>query len=352
MHYIIINPASRSGKGIEIWKELEPIMTERGVKHHTIYSSYPGHIYEIVHKLCEKLNENPSLVLKIIVLGGDGTINEALQGVTDFSRVLLGYIPTGSSNDLARDLGYPDDPKKLLDIILEGKAKRTMDMGVLTYHNIKESVSYGNQDIICENCDASQDSANPDAPDSLHTLESCGNHPLVTRRFLTSCGMGFDAAVCEEVGRTTTKKIWNQLGFGKLTYLNVALQQIIGAKSIPVDMFLDDKEPIHLNRFLFIAVMNHRYEGGGFKFCPDAIDNDNLLDLCVVGDLPKYKMLMAIPTAFKGNHFKFKNIDAYRASRIRMKAEAPLWIHTDGEVYYQSDDIEISVVPSVVQFLA
>lgn len=370
MHYIIINPASRSGKGIEIWKELEPIMTGRGVKHHTIYSSYPGHIYEIVHKLCEKLNDNPSLVLKIIVLGGDGTINEALQGVTDFSRVLLGYIPTGSSNDLARDLGYPADPKEILDIILEDEVKRTMDMGVLTYHNIKGSISYGNPEIICENYDSlqssdkrdasqtfesrgtSQVSNNPDTEGSTNILDSSCKNTLVTRRFLTSCGMGFDAAVCEEVGRTTTKKIWNLLGFGKLTYLNVALRQIIGAKSIPVDIFLDDNKPIHLNRFLFIATMNHRYEGGGFKFCPDATDNDSILDLCVVGDLPKPKMLMAIPTAFKGKHFMFKNIDAYRASRIRLKAEAPLWIHTDGEVYYQSDDIEISVVPSVVRFLA
>ena len=379
MHYIIINPASRSGKGIEIWKELEPIMTERDVKHHTIYSSYPGHIYEIVRKLCEKLNENSSLVLKIIVLGGDGTINEALQGVTDFSRVLLGYIPTGSSNDLARDLGYPSDPKELLDIILEGEVKRTMDMGVLTYHNIKGSISYGNPEMIRENYDTSQVcdkhntsqtceggdasqvcesddtfqvSANPDITDSANILESSCNNNLVTRRFLTSCGMGFDAAVCEEVSRTTTKKIWNLLGLGKLTYLNVALRQIIGAKSIPVDMFLDDNEPIHLNRFLFIAAMNHRYEGGGFKFCPDAVDNDNSLDLCVVGDLPKPKMLMAIPTAFKGKHFMFKNIDAYRASKIRLKADEPLWIHTDGEVYYQSDDIEISVVPSVIRFLA
>lgn len=332
MYYIIINPASKSGRGIEIWKKLEPIMTEKGAKHHVIYSERPGHIYDIVEKLCDKLKENPELILNILVLGGDGTINEAIQGITDFSRVRLGYIPTGSSNDLARDLGYPEDPAEILNTILEGQVKRTMDMGIVTYHT---AIDLEGKEVLSSSASVSGIQSN-----------------VITHRFLTSCGIGFDAGVCEEILHTTTKKVWNTLGLGKVTYLSVALKQIAGAKSIPVDMTLDNNKPIHLNRFLFIAAMNHRYEGGGFKFCPDAVDNDGILDLCVIGDMPKAKMLMAIPTAFKGEHFKFKNIDSYKASRIRLKTESPLWVHTDGEVYYQSDDIEITIEREVIQFLA
>lgn len=319
MFYVIINPASKSGRGVSIWKELEPIMTEQGIDHKVIYSDHIGHIEEIVRRLCEKLDTDSALELNIVILGGDGTINEAIQGVSHFDRVRIGYIPTGSSNDLARDLGYSKDPKEMLAKIVAGKTKRTMDFGVLTYKNCYEN------DL----------SVTP-----------------VSRRFLTSTGMGFDAAVCAEALQDGSKKLLNKLGLGKLTYVTIALKHILAAKSVSCELTLDHERVVTYNRFLFIAAMNHRYEGGGFMFCPEAVDNDGILDMCVVGDLPKYKMLMALPTAFKGKHFRFKNIDPYKASHIEIKSSTPLWVHTDGEVYYQSNHIEITCEAGKLQFLA
>lgn len=69
--------------------------------------------------------------------------------------------------------------------------------------------------------------------------------------------------------------------------------------------------------------MNHPYEGGGFCFCPQADNSDGLLDLCVVGDLPKLFILFALPTAFFGRHYIFPKIDHYTASSVRVKTSAP-----------------------------
>jgi diacylglycerol kinase family enzyme len=76
----------------------------------------------------------------------------------------------------------------------------------------------------------------------------------------------------------------------------------------------------------------HRYEGGGFKFCPEADYSDGLLDICAVGNIAKGTILMALPFAFSGRHYIFRGIEHYRAKSLRLEISEPLWVHTDGEV--------------------
>ena len=114
---------------------------------------------------------------------------------------------------------------------------------------------------------------------------------------------------------------------------------------------MDGGNPIYVNRFLFIASMIHRYEGGGFKFCPDADAEDGLLDLCFVGNLPKLLILIALPTAFFGKHYLFPHITHYRTSRVEIKTSAPLWVHTDGEVHLKSDHVYLSCEKQKLRFL-
>ena len=77
------------------------------------FTKYQGHATQIARTLTQE-KECRSL----IVLGGDGTLNEAVNGIADLARVTLGYIPIGSSNDFARSLGLEQDPLKALEKIL------------------------------------------------------------------------------------------------------------------------------------------------------------------------------------------------------------------------------------------
>ncbi len=324
MYYVIVNPASKSGKGRAIWASLEPIFKEKDVPYKVLYSKGAGHVTEAVAKLTgTDKNEQGHQPVKLIILGGDGTINEALQGIRDFDRILLGYIPTGSSNDLARDLKLPKDPKILLERILEGKIIRTMDLGLLTYADPPTGRSRIKTDEIARQ-----------------------------RYFAVSSGIGFDAAVCEEALASRFKNTLNKLGLGKLTYLAIALRQLIAAKSVSCDIYLDkEKTPVHLNRFLFTAFMIHKYEGGGFQFCPMADENDGKLDLCVVGKIPKPVIMAALPTAFWGKHYMFSAIRHYTATKVTFQTSAPLWVHTDGEVYRKSNNITISCLPQKIKLM-
>lgn len=317
MYYIIVNPASKSGRGLQIWEELKPIFQKREIPYQVMVSTHVGHVKELTRQITETQES-----VNLLLLGGDGTINEALQGIPDFSKVKIGYIPTGSGNDLARAMKLSKDPCKILEKILSGESAHSVDLGILTYGSRIDNHS------------------------SLHTDEDC-----VKRYFIVSSGIGFDAAVCEEALSSHLKNLLNKLKLGKLTYLGIALKQLFAAKSVSCDLYLDDKPVIHLNRFLFTAFMIHPYEGGGFNFCPKADDQDGLLDLCVIGNLPKPVILLALPTAFFGKHYIFPQIYGYRAKKAEIKTSIPLWVHTDGEVYLKSDHIYISCEQQKVMFL-
>ncbi len=150
-------------------------------------------------------------------------------------------------------------------------------------------------------------------------------------RFAVSAGIGFDAAVCHQVNRSKLKKILNKVGLGKLTYLGVALNQMIREPICTSEILIDGKQKKRFERTFFAAVMNHPYEGGGFRFCPDARIDDGLLDVIVISGISKWKILFCLPTAFKGKHTKFRGIDLFQCREAAIHFEKAAPIHTDGE---------------------
>ena len=319
MYHIIVNPASKSGRGIRIWEECQKILNRRQIPYQVFFSEKFGQIEEHVRNL----TQYPEQDYDILVFGGDGTMNEVVSGICHLDKVRIGYIPSGSSNDLARDMEMSGKPSILMEKIIKNEQGYLMDVGNLRFGSVS------------------------DVHSGLYNKESFSG----VKRFNVSCGIGFDAAVCEEALHSKMKEVLNRVKLGKLVYLCIALKQLIKAKRVSCDLYLDDKEPIHLKRLLFVACMNHKYEGGGFMFGPDADYQDGLLDLCVVGNIPKPLILVALPTAMKGKHFMFPSIEKYRAKEIHIKTSEPLWVHTDGEVYVKSDDIYIKNEPTKMRMI-
>lgn len=283
MYDIIVNPSSQSGRGKKLWEQtVKPALDGRGLSYRVHFSRQAGDVSRLARDLTGKRN--------VILLGGDGTLNEFLQGAEHLEDLSVGYIPAGSSNDLARDIHISKNPAKALERILSGGRALSLDIGEITF------------------------------PDGSR------------RRFAVSCGAGFDAAVCEESNRSGLKKKLNRIGLGKLVYLGIALKQLLGAGTVSCRLTLDGHETVKIPNILFLAAMIHRYEGGGFQFCPKADCSDGLLDLCLVENLPKWLILAALPTAYFGKHYLFHGIRAYRARKLHIMTSSPLWVHTDGEV--------------------
>lgn len=289
MYHFIINPKSRSGRGLKIWNEVKSILDEHNITYQYDFTHYKQHAVELAQKICNQEDG----IKNIIVLGGDGTVNEVINGINDFSKVLLGYIPSGSSNDFARSLGISSDPKIALESILSPKHFDFVDIGTLTMLD--------------------------------------DNSRITTRKFAVSSGIGWDAAVCYEALTSNIKKVLNKIGLGKLTYVIIAIKQIISLKPTKGVVVIDGVKTHTYHNILFIANMIHKYEGGGLRMNPKADYHDQKLSVCLVHDISKLKVMLMLPTIIWGKHTLVKGVETFDCSTIEITLDDPKHTHTDGE---------------------
>lgn len=286
MYYFIINPNSRSGAGRTTWNELRAVLDAQKIEYQAFLTEYVGHAIKLTAKISSQgTPDNPTV---IVAIGGDGTIHEVLTGIQDLDCVIFGYIPTGSGNDFCRSMKLPQNPKEALASILKKERIVSMDVPYVT----QGSRRY---------------------------------------RFGISAGTGYDAAVCQEVLASPVKKLLNRFGLGKLVYLLVALRQLIFLNPTPMTLYMDGGRKRSYKKVYFAAVMNQKFEGGGFMFCPRANPADHILDVIVVEGMSRLKVLCCLPTAFFGKHTRFKGVHILRCKSIEINSAVPLAIHKDGE---------------------
>lgn len=303
MYIFIINPHARSGLGHTVWNELEPILKKRNISYNAYFTKYQKHATELAQEITSDGEAHT-----LIALGGDGTVNEVINGIIDFDKTILGYIPIGSSNDFARSLNIPSAPKDALELILSPHSIRPLNTGTLNYQDHK-------------------------------------------KRFAVSTGIGFDAAICHEAMVSKLKIALNKFHLGKFTYAGISLHRLLLTTPQKMIVTLDQKTEISFSSAYFAAIMNHKYEGGGVKFCPDAHPDDNMLDVIVVSDVSKLKILALLPTAFAGWHTHFNGVHIYRCRHVHICTERALPVHTDGEPVFLQRSISVSCDAKMLQVI-
>lgn len=300
MYYFIVNPHSRSGRGGKIWKKLEKLLRSWQVEYECFLTEKPGDAKEFARKLTEGVRE-PRVITAV---GGDGTVNEILDGLFFCGPVTFGYIPAGSGNDLARSLRLPKAPKKCLKKILHPQYHRQLDYGVLSY----------------------------------------GEDAVAHRRFCVSAGIGMDAAVCHNLLFSRTKNVMNRVHAGKLCYLLIGIKQLLLAKPSRGYLVLDGVKKVEFNHIYFIAVHIHPYEGGGFRFAPGANPCDGKLTVSVVSHSEKRKLVPILLSAYFRRSKHCRGIRTYECREARIHTERPMAVHTDGESCLCQDDLQIQCI--------
>lgn len=303
MYHFIVNPNARSGLGKKIWKDLEQTLRSKKIEYKVYYTKYQKQATAIAKEITSDGEEHT-----IVALGGDGTVNEVVNGIVHYEKTILGYIPIGSSNDFARGLELPTDPLEALENILKCPNLHPMNVGEICYKDKR-------------------------------------------RRFAVSCGIGFDADICHEEVISHVKKFMNKLKLGKLTYVMIALHRLFMTTPCDVKITLDDKKELTFPKTYFVALMNNRYEGGGVKFCPKADNSDDKIDFAVAYNMPKLKVLALFPTAFAGLHVHFRGVHIGRAGKIEVRTEKPLPLHTDGEPIFLQNHIVVQCVPKKIRVI-
>lgn len=301
MYYFIVNPNSRSGKGYQIWLRLKAELEKSTAEYQAYLTEHPGHARELAAMLTAPSGDGEENRI-IVAVGGDGTLNEVVDGLNVSSHITLGYIPTGSGNDFARSLKLPKKPIKALHRILHPRYFRFLDYGVLS----------------CDVCDI--------------------NH----RRFVVSSGIGFDAEVCARISRSRLKRFLCRIHLSKLSYIAIGLQSLFCMHPVSGSMVLDGVKKVPLKNAAFISTHIQRYEGGGFKFAPKADPCDGQFDLCVISHTGRLRMIPALLLSFGGLHTRCNIVRTYRCHELSIHVNAPCTVHADGEVLGSHSDVALS----------
>ncbi len=306
MYYFIVNTHAKTGNSMQTWDEVESILKARKVDYQVFKTLYAGHASEVATELTQNTTEH----IQIIIVGGDGTINEVVNGISDFSKVSVGVIPAGTGNDFARNIGIKGSVEAILDDLLTSKAERVLDLGLVHWESLKRK-----------------------------------------RIFAISSGVGFDALVTKRNSASRIKPFCNKLRLGKLSYLIITIQSLFSLKTYNAEMEVDELPKRAYNRVIFSCAMNLRAEGGGIAMAPKATAEDGLLSFCVAAEIPWLILPFYLVLLVLGKHENLKQFHVHNCMRSHIHTMTPVTLHCDGEYIAETTDIWYESLPQKLSLL-
>ena len=295
---VILNPRSKRGSD----KRVEWLLRERFADSDVEISktAYPGHATEIAQQAVRKGFET------VVAVGGDGTINEVLNGIVG-SEVALGVIPTGTANDLASHYGIPSDLNRACGVVSRRHLHRT--------------------DIIRVN----------------------------ERYFITAGGTGLP---CEVAGIANGIKRWVAAGrlcgriLSSKLYMIAALWATV-VRSKPRNLL-----QVRCNGQSFAAdtlsltVSNQPFLGRRFMVSPGAADDDGIFDVCLISNSKSRAQILSILLrVLSGTHIYSPSVLSWKARELVVSAHRPLGFFGDGEVIQTASEFRIQILPGAVNLI-
>jgi YegS/Rv2252/BmrU family lipid kinase len=280
----IVNPAAGNGSTESVWPAIEAIARDLLGHFETYVTTGPGTAVSLTRKAVSKRAR------LLVCVGGDGTLNEVINGLmetedTARSDLILGVVPNGTGCDFIKTVQIPTDIKEAIDLIATAQYK-TIDLGRLFYldHQGRENCRY------------------------FHNIAS----------------FGLGGEVVKRVNRATKM-------FGPFfSFLWSTL----------VSIFLYGKKKIHLrvgddfnsNCIIWnVAVANGQYHGGGMWVAPDAVVDDGLFDVTVIGDLGLFEVFLNLPKLYNGKIKEVDKVIALSGEKVEALADQKVLLDVDGE---------------------
>lgn len=297
-YYFIVNQNSQTGNASGIWEHLQEILDTREVDYEVYTTQYGGHATELAEMICKKEGEK-----QLVVVGGDGTINEVLCGIQDMEHVTFGVIPTGSANDFAKGMGLKGKPTEILERMLASRETMYIDHG---------------------------------------TVEGGDG---TSRRFAVSAGIGVDAYVCKQALDAPIKKLLNKFHLGQLTYVLLTIMDIFTMPLVDGKLTLADGSEKKLKRAIFVSAMSLPYEGGGIPMTPRASVTDGQLSCCCVTGIPRLVCFFYLVFLVFGKHENLPGVQIINSPKITVELQEPMCVHGDGEHCGFQEKVTFTCVP-------
>ncbi len=281
----IVNPAAARGKAVRVAEKVKNICEDRKMDFQLVYTNKSGDATEFAANARDQFDCT-------VAVGGDGTINEIVNGLMG-GNSKLGIVPVGSGNDFVRALDIPHSLIEVMDILLTMKTQ-AIDIG------------------------------------------KAGN-----RYFQNGLGIGFDAWVVDETLKVHKLR-------GTAIYMYSVLKTIYSYEPPVVKLQYNDVS--REEKFFMITVGNGISLGGGFKLTPNAIVDDGLFDLNIIRNLKKWEIYQNLLSVFAGKHIYLEQVTTDRTDQLTINSEEGFAAHVDGELLSLNlNSLDVKLLPKALE---
>jgi diacylglycerol kinase (ATP) len=272
---VILNPAAGAGKTLKLLPRVSAALQKLGRPYHLHVTTRPGEAPEVARQMAK------AGAGVMIAVGGDGTINEVVNGiVTSGRQVPFGIVAGGHGSDFARTISVPTKVEDAIRRAASG-IRRPIDLGRVTFED------------------------------------------GTSRLFINVAGLGFDADVAD-------RAYYSRLPGGKLPYLAAVVGALLHFRNLEVTVAFDGQQVTQ--RAVFVTIANAKYFGGGLQITPMAAIDDGLLDLAIIGDLGKLELLGQVPNVYRGAHTNHPKFTHHQVRTVRIETASPARVQVDGEL--------------------
>jgi diacylglycerol kinase (ATP) len=283
--FIIVNPTSGGGRAERVSTHVVDLLREWGVQAEVLVTQVRGDGARLAKVALDRGAK------QIAICGGDGTIHEVVNALVG-AEVVVGILPSGRGNDLARALGVPKDVRGIVETLVNGTV-RQIDLG-----------------------------------------------RIGERYFCTVASLGLDTVVAKTVYE-------NRVPFsGQLAY-TLAVLKCLGPFQCPHVTLVGDFGKFE-GRIFVAATGNTAFYGSGIQVVPSAVADSGHLELCLLFKTSKWTVLGLFAKAFSGRHVDSEWVRVEKTETLSIVSEEPLWIFADGEPVCQTP-ATIEVVPRALK---
>jgi len=282
---VIVNPNAGRRKGEKDWFFINDHLNEAGLVFESVFTTHKEHAIALTTRFIKKGYRN------FIVVGGDGTLNEIVNGIffqknVPSDQFLIAMIPVGTGNDWCRMFHIPFKYAEAIDLIRKGNTF-IQDVGKVTYQN-------------------------------LNTQKR--------RYFVNVAGMGYDAEVAAKTNRDKERG-----KSGPFSYLKNLFSSLLFYKYTDTEIRMDSSAEIFRNKTFSMSVGICKYNGGGMKQLPNAIADDGLLDMTLIKKLGKFTVLKEVKNLYDGSFIKHPKVQTFRAASYLIESKPDINLEVDGE---------------------
>lgn len=288
--YLLVNPISGSKKGSKTFTQVKDKLEKQNIPYFCEISHYSGEMPQLAQSMANKIKGNSEKIL--LVIGGDGSLNQALNGVknSNYPDTPIAYLPSGTGDDFAKAVNLSDNFSKVIDKLINHPEITKIDC--IYYHDLNR--------------------------DEYHY-------------FVNNLGIGFDAYVVAQSNNSKLRDRLNRLNIGNLTYGANIIKALAHQETFEATVTVNHKLH-HFNDAYLVTTTNHPYFGGGVPILPIAKPYSHKLYTVVVEKPSTMKFIyLFIKLLRNGSHMKDPHFHYFEAENISVRTKSLQFGQLDGE---------------------